>query len=152
MWLGLKFGVLYVITQRKSQMDSRKVFCFLMQILRENHTAIQLILVTEAFLSAVYCMLWISLIFEKALIFYFLWRHKSIDDTRKSFYLCIAKEVVLITLRKKTDEKALMCSKQKWQSSFHIVEPGSQYGIWTATIKLIVVSTNDNNFPLVRWK
>lgn len=30
-------------------MDSRKVFCFLMQILRENHTAIQLILVTEAF-------------------------------------------------------------------------------------------------------
>ena len=38
-------------------MDSRKVFCFLMQILRENHTAIQLILVTEAFLTAVYCML-----------------------------------------------------------------------------------------------
>ena len=56
MWLGLKFGVLYVITQRKSQMDSRKVFCFLMQILRENHTAIQLILVTEAFFIS--CLLY----------------------------------------------------------------------------------------------
>ena len=55
--VGPQIRVLYVITQQKSQMDSRKVFCFLMQMLREKHTAIQLILVTEALLSAVYCML-----------------------------------------------------------------------------------------------
>lgn len=85
-------------TRKKS--NGLTLFCFIMQMLRENpmtvtafHTAILLILVTKAFLSAVYCMLWISLIFEKSVIFYFLSRHKLIDDTRNSFIFVLPKRL-----------------------------------------------------------